>query len=230
MRMSLRLIGCVCAALVVGSTCCAQPTGEEILKRVEAELSAVQDYTVDLDVLANIERMNVPPMRVRMYYRKPDKFHFDSEGFALVPREGLAFSPSKMLSRYSVEDVTEDTLMGARQYKLQLQSKGERARVTKVFLYVDAQEWKPTRIVSSLFGGQTVTATFTYEKQETFLLPSTLTVEFSSPVPADTTDQSPEADMAPVQRPRMPRKGTVTIRYSDYKINTGLGDEIFEKK
>jgi len=29
---------------------------------------------------------------------------------------------------------------------------------------------------------------------------------------------------------RMPRKGNVTILYSDYKVNTGLSDEIFDKK
>jgi len=31
-------------------------------------------------------------------------------------------------------------------------------------------------------------------------------------------------------RPQMPRKGTITVRYSHYEINTGLSDDIFNKK
>lgn len=228
--MLMELMGCVCAAFVMVSPCLAQPSGEEILRRVDAGLSEVQDYTVDLDVTADVERMNVPPMHVRMYYKKPDKFHFDSEGFALLPREGLAFSASKTLSRFSVEEVSEDTLMQASQYKLLLRPKDERVKVTKLLLYVDQKEWKPTRIVSSLFDGHMVTATFEYEKQGDYIMPSTLTVQFSGAASTDTSDQMLDPDTAPIQRPRMPRKGTVTIRYSHYEINTGLSDDIFNKK
>ena len=228
--MRKRLTGGLCFALVIGSVCRSQPSGGEILKKVDANLSGVQDYTVNLDVTADIERMNVPPMHVKMYFKKPDKFHFDSKGFALLPREGLAFSPQKTLSRYSVEEVNEDTLMQASQFRLLLKPKDDRVRVTKIVLYVDQHEWTPTRIVSSLFGGQTVTATFEYEKQGAFWMPSMLRVEFSTSAPPDTSDQSQEPDVTPMQRPRMPRKGTVTIRYSHYEINTDLGDEIFDKK
>jgi len=228
--MPARLIPGLCAVLLAAGICSAQPKGDEILKRIDTSYAPVQDYAVDLDVVADLERMNVPPMHVRMYYKKPDKFHFDAEGFALLPREGLAFSPSRLLSRYTVEEVGEDTLFQKSQYTLVLRPRDDRMRASKLTLYVDRQEWKPTRVVSSLPGGQTVTATFLYERSGSYLMPSRLIVEFSTPASTDTTDQSPESDMSPLQRPRMPRKGVVTIRYSHYDINTGLSDDIFNKK
>jgi outer membrane lipoprotein-sorting protein len=215
--------------LLAGVEGAAQPSGEEILKKVESNFPGVQDYTVDLDVTADIERMNVPPMHVRMYYKQPDKFQFDSEGFALLPRDGVAFNASKLLSRFSIEEVGEELSQGGKEFKLLLRAKGERAKTTRLQVFIDAEDWKPTRIHSSLFDGRTMTATFKYEKHDGHLMPSLLTVEFTAP-PADTTDQMPESDMAPMPRSQMPRNGTVIVRYSGYRIDTGLSDDIFNKK
>jgi len=207
----------------------AQPSGEEILKKVEANFPGVQDYTADLDITADIERMNVPPMHVRMYYKQPDKFQFDSEGFALLPRDGVAFNASKLLSRFSIEEVGEESSQGGKEFKLTLRAKGERAKTTRLQVFVDADNWKPTRILSSMFDGRSMNAVFRYEKQDGYLMPSLLTVQFTSP-PADTSDQAAGTDMVPLPRSQMPRSGKVTIRYSSYKINTGLSDDIFNKK
>ena len=221
------VIACVLLLMCVEGS--AQPSGEEILKKVEANFPGVQDYTVDLDVTADIERMNVPPMHVRMYYKQPDKFQFDSEGFALLPRDGVAFNASKLLSRFTVEEVGEESSQGGREFRLLLRARGERAKTTKLQVFVDADDWKPTRVLSSLFDGRSVTAAFKYEKQNGHRMPSLLTVEFSAP-PADTMDQMPDPDEVPMPRSHMPRKGTITIKYSGYKINSGLSDDIFDKK
>lgn len=206
-----------------------QNDGERILKNVENALKEVKDFTVDLDVTANIERMNIPPMHARMFYRQPDKFHYESENFALLPREGLAFSVSRLLSRFSVEEVKEENSGQGKQFRLQLRPKDQRAKTMELQVTIDSARWRPMRIVSSLFDGRTMSATFQYEKYDGFLLPSLLTVHFTAP-PADTTVQRPDLDeVGPMTRSQVPRVGTITIRYSEYKVNTGLSDEVFEK-
>jgi hypothetical protein len=225
--MAWRLI--IAFVLFVAVEGWAQPSGEAILKKIEANFPGVQDYTVDLDVTADIERMNVPPMHVRMYYKQPDKFQFDSEGFALLPRDGVAFNASKLLSRFSIEEVGEDSSQGRREFRLLLRAKAERSKITKLQVFVDTAHWKPTKVLSSLFGGRSMTAVFRYDKYDGHLMPSLLTVQFTSP-PADTSNQTAEADMVPMPRSQVPRNGAITVRYSGYKINTGLSDEIFNKK
>jgi hypothetical protein len=58
----------------------------------------------------------------------------------------------------------------------------------------------------------------------TFLLPAKITAEM------ETQQQSDSTAERMYNAPRMPRKGSVTIQYSDYKVNTNLPDDIFEKK
>ncbi len=77
-----------------------QLTGEEILKKVESQVAGVQDYTVSLGVTVDLERLNVPPMHVTMYYKKPDKVRFASDGFALLPKEGIGIGAGGLVSKY----------------------------------------------------------------------------------------------------------------------------------
>jgi outer membrane lipoprotein-sorting protein len=211
---------------VLGDGVPAQRSGEAILKKVEAQFASVQDYTVTLDVTADVERMNVPPMHVQMYYKHPDKFHFESTQFALLPREGLAFNVARILSRFSVEEVKEGETRTS--VHLVLRPKSEAARVGKLEITIDTTLWKPTFVRSLMIGGRTMTARFQYERYDGFVMPSLLTVEFTSP-PADTTD-TPITMPGAIPRTPLPRNGTVTIRYADYKINIGLSDDVFEKK
>jgi outer membrane lipoprotein-sorting protein len=205
-----------------------QPSGEDILKNLQAHFPGVQDYTVKLDIIPDIERLKVPPMHVTMFFKQPDKFHYASESFAVLPREGLSFSPAQLLSRFDVVNVeTEETAAG-KHYALQLRSKDPRAKISNLLLTVDAVTWKPITFVTMLMDRRTLTATFAYEKQGEFTMPSLLTVQFASP---DSSDQNAakEEEMSP-QRHQMLRSGKVTIRYSDYQINTGLSDDIFTTK
>ena len=45
--------------------------------------------------------------------------------------------------------------------------------------------------------------------------------------PADSTE--PDLPANPMRMPQKPRNGTVTVRYSNYRLNTGLSDDIFAK-
>ena len=47
-------------------------SGEDILKKMEANSAGIQDYTVLLDVAVDLERLKVPSMRVTMYFKKPE--------------------------------------------------------------------------------------------------------------------------------------------------------------
>ena len=207
-----------------------QPTGDEILKNVEDALSGVHDFTVTLDVTVDFDRLKVPPMNVTMYFKQPDKVHFESERFALLPREGMALSTGRLKSRYTVERVEGDTLNGEQCWKLTLKPKADRTGLRDLFLYVHPGRWTAERVVSPLFDERVMTASFSYDQVDGHWLPSFLVVKFESTSPDTTEETFLDQTDPPMRRPRLPRQGTVIVRYSDYKINTGLSDEIFRKK
>jgi outer membrane lipoprotein-sorting protein len=203
------------------------PAGEAILKRVETALASVQDYTVALDITADLEQAKIPPMQATMYFKKPDRVHVESQGFALLPREAFSLSPTRLLERFHVAGVVADTLEGRRVYRLQLTARDEKTRFREAWLEVSPERWTIDRGRLSFADDRTLIVQFQYARVGSVWLPSELQVSFSQPgvvVP----ENSPLEDQKPVQLGRGAlRRGSVIIRYSGYRLNTGLSDEIF---
>jgi hypothetical protein len=203
-------------------------TGQETLRKVVDRFSAVRDYTVTLDIVADMERLHVPPMHVTLSYKHPDRFHFDSEGFALLPRDGMALNPAKFLSRYTVLASGPDSLKGRLCTRITLQPNAEKDKLRIVFLTIDPIRFTIEQIETPLFDGRTMTAVFEYDLHSGHWMPSQANVTFAASE-KDTAEVEPHDQTSPIQTPRLPRTGTVSIRYSGYRINIGLPEEVFEK-
>jgi len=70
-----------------------------------------------------------------------------------------------------------------------------------------------------------VTISFSYVQVEGVWLPGGMTAAFSL-APLDSSGMDLPA--GPLRPQQAPRNGTVTVRYSNYRLNTGLGDDIFK--
>lgn len=232
---STMITGLASVLFTTGVTTHAGPTSaippDEVLSRLGAVTENIRDYTVTLDVTVDLDRLKVPAMKITMYFRQPDKVRFDSQDrFAMLPREGMTLNPRRLRENFHVGSGVPDTLGGKSVYRVVLKPKKDKTGLQELYLYIDSTRWTPERLVSPLFDGRTMSLSYAYAKVNGFWLPSENVVTFSSTV-TDTTEQdAPAQSNLPVRAPRMPRNGTVTIRYSDYKVNTGLGDEVFEKK
>lgn len=223
--LSLLLVG----ALPPGARAGAPPDtgGAAILDRIAVQFASVQDYVVTLDVTTNIERMSVPPMKATMYFKKPDKVHFDAKGFAILPREGLSLNPSLLPERFLVDAVAQDTLAGKRVLRLTLRPRSDQARTRRVILYADPLRWTAEKFATAGIDGRTMTATFTHALVDNHWLPSNLFVEFSAA--SDTAEVPQWEQSVPGASGRRPfRGGTIEVKYSDYRVNTGLDDAVFE--
>ena len=205
------------------------PRGEEVLDRLAAGFEGIEDYTVSMDVVADIDRLKVPPMKVTMYWKRPDRVHFDAEGFALLPREGVALNPETLRTRFTPTAVSRDTLDGREVLRVTLKPKSDRTGLREFFLDVDPSRWTPERMVTPLFDGRTMTATLTHGRVEGRWLPSALVVRFTSTV-VDTAAEGQAEAATPAVRPATPRRGTVTVRYSGYRLNGGLSDDLFSEE
>jgi outer membrane lipoprotein-sorting protein len=218
------LVGqCRCACQAVPAL-----SGEHVLENVEKPFAGIEDYTVTLDVSADLERLQVPEMQATMYFKQPDKVHFETDGFALLPREGMALTLGRLRSKYAVESTKEQMLDGSKVVLLRLRPRGESLRLQELLLYVDPVRWTVVRGILGLPGGRAMTITFEYERVEDRWLPSKMTALFSA-APIDTASMNFFEQIAPTRRPQLPRNGTVTVRYSNYRVNTGLSDDIFER-
>ncbi len=79
----------------------AASDADTLLAKVVDGFADVRDFIVKIDAEVKMEQVQVPNMHATMYFKKPDKIHFDSEGFLFVPRDGIALNPVVLSDRYN---------------------------------------------------------------------------------------------------------------------------------
>jgi outer membrane lipoprotein-sorting protein len=220
-------------AFLIGVQCAfgQKLTGDDVLRKVEQNFREIKDYSVTLDIVADIERMKIPPMHATMFFKQPEKVHFDAKGFVFLPREGMGVQFGRLTQRYAVDSMAKENEGNSEKYRLVLHPREETAVIRRLFMWVDATRWMPDRVLIPQRDGRAMEAHFTYERQaDRFWLPTQLEVSFQTSA-KDTTTAAPPAN--PFER-GMPtgsrsnaRSGKVTVKYSDYRVNIGLPDSLF---
>ena len=202
------------------------PTAAEILQNMKKQFESVTDYTATLKVAVDMERMQIPEMVVTIYFKQPDKIHIEAKNFAMVPREVAAMNPAQFIDKFDATVVGTQQKENATVYKLRLLSKPEKGKpVRESFIWVDGARWVVIHYESTPSDVRKVAVDFEFMSVDgKYTLPSKIEARMETQQPADS---SAERMYSPQ---RLPRKGTATIIYSDYKVNTGLSDVIFEKK
>ncbi|MCX6143716.1 MAG: hypothetical protein NTZ35_10875 [Ignavibacteriales bacterium] len=234
------------AVLMVLLFCCAIPmasgqkktqesTGSVILRNVSKGYEGIQDFVAKIEAKVDMERLRVPKMNATLYFKKPDKVHFDSPGFAMLPREGVVLNAGTLRARYDATVIGEENVEGKKLMKLQLTGKEQNIRPRQLFLWVDQTLWTIAKMESVPYQGRILRLEFTYATQSGgYVLTQTLKASFEATA-RDTTQRPLDIDMPAASqldelRQRVPRTGSITVKYLEYKINVGLSDEIFEKK
>jgi hypothetical protein len=202
-------------------------SGDQILKNIEANYDGIQDYTVALEVTVDLDRLKVPKMQATMFYKRPDKVRFKSEGFALLPKDGVGFTPGNLRTRFEVLTIEEKK--AELQYVLTMALKSDKTKLRRAIAMVNASNWTVSRIVTPQRDARQMRAEFEYEQVDGHWLPAQLKV-LISPDTADKEQADPFGQMPGAQRSSQPpRKGSISVRYSDYQLNTGLKDDVFEQ-
>jgi len=202
-------------------------TAQQIITNVKHRFDQVKDYTATITATVNMERMKIPEMKATVYFKQPDKMHIESKNFSMLPKEGLGMNPADMLAKYDATLLKSEKRNGVLFYELRLVTKAEKGKqVREYFVSVNGDAWVVSHIESFPMPGRKITIDFTHALvADQYWLPSTINVNYSS----EQTDEPP-ADPQPGRQRSIPRKGSASVRYSDYKVNTGLSDDIFEKK
>jgi len=225
--------------IIISSTVFAQkqseaPNADSLLARVVKGFAGVQDFTAAIDAEVTMEHVQVPKMHAAMDFKRPDKVHFTSQGFLFVPRDGVTMNPAVLSQRYDASFIGTDTIDGRMFFKLQLAAKAKKTKLRQMYAWINPVQWTIAKIETIPYEGRTLSMVFDYELlQEKFWLPSKMIVTFGSTTEGEKTESdsiSQPADQFNQMQHGVPRNGTVTILYSDYKINVGLDDAVFEDK
>ena len=221
--------------LVFGQKKSKTPTVDDILQNVEKNSADVSDFTVNVDAEVNLEGLRVPKSQVKMAYKRPDKVHFTSSSFAMIPRGDIIPNTAALKEKFDITLASVEETGGKKLYKLKLVSKEPRLRFQQSFRWVDGGMWTIVKSQNVSPEGSALTMDFTYEQQQgKYWLPVKLVAMFETLVQDKTGNLIPESipgaaqQLNELQRP--PRSGSVNISFSGYKVNVGIPDEYFQSK
>ncbi len=208
---------------------------EEILEKVKLEFEKIEDYQVDVHIKVDVDFLKMPDREATIFYKKPDKFHIDSENFAMLPKSGLNFSPLGFLNyKYTAFYEREDTINGTLTSVVKVIPLEGNADVVLSTFWIDTRRNLILKVELSRKPQGSFTIDLKYLKtSEGFWLPSSLIFSFTadrSLIPRrfnETGDSESNKNAKDLEKEKT---GKVYLNYSNYRINTGLTDDIFDNK
>ncbi|WP_290660030.1 hypothetical protein [Ignavibacterium sp.] len=209
-----------------------QKIADELINSVIANFNTVKDYEVDVEIKVDVEFLKVPDSKAKIYFKQPDKIRLKSEGFALLPKEGLNFSPSVLSKKDYTAIYERDVLLnGVKTSVVKVIPVGEQSNIILSTLWIDPVRKLIRKVESTTKTNGTFVIELFYGDNFKYPLPEQMTFTFNidkmNLPKAFTSDGNP-----PKKKKRMPdapTKGIVVVKYSNYKVNTGLADNIFEE-
>jgi len=200
---------------------------DEILNRVKEKLDKVSDYNADITMKIDVSFLKVPGSKAKLYFKKPDKMKFDSKGFALLPKEGINFSPVQLLAKdfNSIYEGNE-TIEGKSYSILKLVSKNDSLKEVIPKVWIDDKEMVVTKVEVETENIGKVNMKLEY-KDYSFGLPSKVSLNFDMSVPESEKEKYAKDRRRLRELESQNFKGEIVITYSNYKINTGLTDQFF---
>ena len=175
--------------------------------------------------------LKVPDSEAKLYFKQPNKIHVESEKFALLPRQGLDFSPLGLLSgKYTALYEREDTIRNIPASVVKIIPLGNDGDIILSTFWVDQTRNLIIKVESTKKPTGTFTINFTYEKYgDHYELPSKMEFTFSVDrmmFPRGMDGQLDNDDGS--DKKSNSTTGKVYITYTNYKVNQGLPDELFE--
>ena len=203
-----------------------------ILNRVKEKFSSIKDYQVDVNIKIDVSFLKVPETKARIFYKSPDKIHIESKGFALLPKGALDFSPlSLMKGNYTALYDREEDIDGIKTTVVKTIPIGESSDVILSTFWVDQKLNILRKVEISTKVNGTFIINLKYDSAgKNIQLPEKMIFEFNISklnIPKRfTTEDSEGPTDSDAKKSQM---GMVVITYSNYEINKGIPDSLFEK-
>lgn len=206
---------------------------EIIINEVQNNFDRVQDYQVDVSIKVDVNFLKVPESKAKLYFKQPDKIHFESDGFALLPKEGMNFSPFAFTKGdYTTLFEKEETLNGIKTTIIKIIPLGDVNNIILSTLWIDRAKKVIRKVESTTKTNGTFVMELKYDDPKlNYPLPTAMTFIFN--IDKLNLPKSISGDMNTETKKEDDNKtttGKVFIKYSNYKVNNGISDSMFDEK
>lgn len=207
---------------------------KELLKKVKAKYDQVNDYTATGKLKTNVIFIKAPVATVKIYYKKPNKLKIKNEsGISFIPKGSVNVNMNNVLGLDNFEAIAgeNEKINGVDCKVVKIFPLSDEENITRATLYIDEKQMLALKSVISTKENGTYELVMTYKKYASYGLPDKVeftfnTREYKLPkgvtIDYDNGTGKEETDKA------KNKKGRVEINYSNYEINKGVPDSVFQ--
>ena len=224
------------------------PSADSILDNLEQAYDRIDDYYTRIDVSIKTPMLRMPRKRVDFWFKKPNLTKVETKGFAAIPKSGMISSPIDLFDNLSNIAVIGAEFYNDKQVWL-LQgelipdslmfkniNKVENSNKLTMKMWVDLNNWTLIRSETFIDTFKIVEILSEYKSfPNNINLPieTKLLFNYRSDIMPQMVNfhgsnsplkKSNEQDSTKVM------SGSITMKYSKYKINQGIDDAFFEGK
>jgi outer membrane lipoprotein-sorting protein len=208
-------------------------TAEEVIQQIRAKLEKVNDYEAKGKMKTNVTFIKIPIANVTVYFKRPDKLRIKNEkGMSFVPKGTVNLNLSSLFttgSNFDIIDVGKES--GSSLRVIKMLPREENADIVLSTLYIDEQKMVIKKAKTTTRENGTYELELSYGKYAEYGLADKVIFSFNTKdyklpkgVTFDYDDGS--GDKTPEDKLKN-RKGKVEITYSNYSINKGVPDSVF---
>ncbi|HKI78418.1 MAG TPA: hypothetical protein VKA26_07740 [Ignavibacteriaceae bacterium] len=205
---------------------------DKILDDIKKSYGEIKDYQVDVEIKIDVSFLKVPDTKAKIYFKQPDKTHIESKGFALLPKSALDISPTSLLKgKYTALFDHFEDYEGIPTAVVKTIPLGETKDIILTTFWVDQAKDILRKVEISTKTSGTFSINFKYDDKTKFQqLPSSIVFSFdvgklNLPKKFSGGGNPDKAD----EKDYKPQIGRVYINYSNYIVNEGIPDSVFEK-
>lgn len=202
-----------------------QGKGYEYLENAIHKFDGIKDYVVDVKVHLDLKAVQAPDMEAKVYFKEPDKVKIDSRGLFFMPKDVGIINPRKFdPDKFEIAILDTLTYQGDPAVRLSLVPKKDETGGHNIVLTIDKKDWLIVEIATAPYPGREASAKITYGTFDGFQMPVKVEVNLDvGKLEGRVREFGPEHGRV------SELKGKVDVYYSNYRINSGLPDDIFKK-
>lgn len=205
-----------CGILALALACAAPVSALTAMAMVEDALRAtdrVEDYTATVKLAIEAPNINIPRRTAKVYFKRPDRVHVESDGLAVIPRDALLMGNLAMhVKHYAAATFVADGEISGRPVKCIKLSPLEQDEGTgRVLLWIDEEHSLLLKSEIWRDGKRQLSVRFHHSRVSGHWMPAHIITDVARGAMGDN------------------RGGAhIQLQFTDYRINTGLSDSIFE--
>jgi hypothetical protein len=208
-------------------------TPEELIQQVRTKLEQVNDYQAKGKMKTNVIFIKAPIANIKVYYKKPGKLKIVNEkGISFIPKGSVNINLSNIfVNTVGFDIIDAGTENGSGLRIIKLLPKDDNADIVLSTLYIDESKLLIKKSKTTTKENGTYELEMTYGKYAAYGLADKAIFSFNTKdyklpkgVTFDYDDGNKKNEPANQLKNK---KGKVEITYSEYTINKGVPDSVF---